>query len=155
MPFRLFKVGSVRNVGSDTIGHSGPCCWSPSAFFTSSLIPRKGLHFDNRWSVSTANATTGCHSLSHHTPKGGYTREEQRPRVCCSRPLTLNIHQCLWGLLALLGLSVKPLKPPDKREAGRPVGSPCLQLNQQCQSNFNLLYFGESQSVQPLRPYVV
>ena len=35
----------------------------------------EGLHFDNRWSVSVANATTGCYSLSHHTPKGGYTRE--------------------------------------------------------------------------------
>ena len=38
----------------------------------------EGLHLDNRWSVSAANATTGCYSLSHHTPKGGYTREEQR-----------------------------------------------------------------------------
>ena len=37
----------------------------------------EGLHLDNRWSVSAANATTGCYSLSHHTPKGGYTREEQ------------------------------------------------------------------------------
>ena len=38
----------------------------------------EGLHLGNRWSVSVANATTGCYSLSHHTPKGGYTREEQR-----------------------------------------------------------------------------
>ena len=37
----------------------------------------EGLHLGNRWSVSVANATTGCYSLSHHTPKGGYTREEQ------------------------------------------------------------------------------
>ena len=37
----------------------------------------EGLHLGNRWSVSAANATTGCYSLSHHTPKGGYTREEQ------------------------------------------------------------------------------
>ena len=57
--------------------------------FTSSLIPRKGLHLGNRWSVSTANATTGCHILSHHTPKGGYTREKQRPRMCRSRPLNI------------------------------------------------------------------
>ena len=28
----------------------------------SSLIPRRGLHLDNRWSVSAANATTGCYS---------------------------------------------------------------------------------------------
>ena len=30
----------------------------------------KGLHLDNRWSVSAANATTGCYSLSHIPPKG-------------------------------------------------------------------------------------
>ena len=51
----------------------------------------EGLHLGNRWSVSAANATTRCYSLSHHTPKGGYTREEQRVYLYCPLNITPSI----------------------------------------------------------------